>query len=121
MVLRQLISLSFCVFLFFFSLLLPEEIEDRGHTLDIIDNSVYNGTFLASKHVLTLERQGIDRGCIIIFVIAACEEDEIIITPDELLALSNTQGCELTTSVECVAITLQEITSPVDIIIDNAC
>jgi hypothetical protein len=29
-----------------------EEIEDRGHTLDIIGNGVYNGTFLASKHVL---------------------------------------------------------------------
>jgi hypothetical protein len=40
------------VFLFFFSLLLPEEIEDRGRTLDIIDDSVYNGTFLASKRVL---------------------------------------------------------------------
>ena len=87
-------------------------------------DSVYNGSFLASKRVLVT---GANRGIGLAiakelnskgaYVIATCRK-----TSPELSTLSNTQvidGCELT-DVDCITRCFQSITKPVDIVINNA-
>jgi NAD(P)-dependent dehydrogenase (short-subunit alcohol dehydrogenase family) len=98
--------------------------KEEGNQRMLNIDSVYDGSFLESKRVLvTGGNRGIGlaickelnaKGA---FVIATCRK-----TSPELSALSNTQiieGCEVT-SAECVNKSMQEITSPVDIVINNA-